>query len=140
MAKKTTELVLLFHKKTTKLVFLWPNMSQNIIKVFWVMSKIWTSKNKVFIFNQSSISELILTPSHIYLYIAHINTLMLFWPILGQRKTSLVVFLWKMRSSLVVFLATILFLIAYITPLEIILWPKWQWQLNSFSFFIKKYN
>ena len=28
MAKKTTELVLLFHKKTSKLVFLWPNMGQ----------------------------------------------------------------------------------------------------------------
>ena len=26
MAKKTTELVLFFHKKTTRLVFLWPNM------------------------------------------------------------------------------------------------------------------
>ena len=40
-----------------------------------------------------------------------INTLMLFWPIFGQRKTSLVVFLWKMKKSSVVFLATILFLI-----------------------------
>ena len=28
MAKKTTELVLFFHKNITKLVFLWPNMSQ----------------------------------------------------------------------------------------------------------------
>ena len=26
VAKKTIELVFLFHKKTTKLVFLWPNM------------------------------------------------------------------------------------------------------------------
>ena len=33
MAKKTTELVLLFHKKTTKIVFLWPNMGQKSIKV-----------------------------------------------------------------------------------------------------------
>ena len=33
VAKKTTELVLLFHKKTTKLVFLWPNMSQKDINV-----------------------------------------------------------------------------------------------------------
>ena len=33
VAKKTTELVLLFHKKTTKLVFLWPNMSQKCFKV-----------------------------------------------------------------------------------------------------------
>ena len=33
VAKKTTELVLLFHKKTTKLVFFWPNMSQNSFKV-----------------------------------------------------------------------------------------------------------
>ena len=33
VAKKTTELVLLFHKKTTKLVFLWPDMSQKSFKV-----------------------------------------------------------------------------------------------------------
>ena len=33
VAKKTTELVLLFHKNITKLVFLWPNMSQKSIKV-----------------------------------------------------------------------------------------------------------
>ena len=33
VAKKTTELVLLFRKKTTELVFLWPNMSQKSIKV-----------------------------------------------------------------------------------------------------------
>ena len=33
VAKKTTELVLLFHKKTTKLVFLRPNMTQKSIKV-----------------------------------------------------------------------------------------------------------
>ena len=33
VTKKTTELVLLFHKNITKLVFLWPNMSQKNIKV-----------------------------------------------------------------------------------------------------------
>ena len=33
LAKKKTELLLLFHKNTTKLVFLWPNMGQNSIKV-----------------------------------------------------------------------------------------------------------
>ena len=33
MAKKTTELFLLFHKNITKLVFLWPNMGQKSIKV-----------------------------------------------------------------------------------------------------------
>ena len=33
VAKKTTELVLLFHKKTTKLFFLVPNMGQKNIKV-----------------------------------------------------------------------------------------------------------
>ena len=32
----------------------------------------------------------------------YINTLMLFWPILGQMKTSLVVFLWKRRTSSVI--------------------------------------
>ena len=47
-----------------------------------------------------------------------------FWGILGQRKTSLVVFLWKKRTSLVVFLATILFLMTYIRLLEIILTKK----------------
>ena len=52
------------------------------------------------------------------------TTFMLFWFILGQRKTSLVVFLWKRKTSWVVFLATILFLMAYIRPLEIILAKK----------------
>ena len=33
VAKKTTELVHLFHKNKTKLVFLWPNMSQKSFKV-----------------------------------------------------------------------------------------------------------
>ena len=33
LAKKTTELVLLFHKNITKLVFLRPNMSQKSFKV-----------------------------------------------------------------------------------------------------------
>ena len=52
------------------------------------------------------------------------STLMLFWLILGQRKISLVAFLWKNRTSSVVFLTTMLFLIAYIRPLEIILTKK----------------
>ena len=60
------------------------------------------------------------------------STLMLFWLILEQGKTIFVVFLWKRRTSS----ATILFLMAYIRPLEIISWPKRQ--LSSFSFFIKK--
>ena len=33
VVKKTTELVLLFHKKTTNLIFLWPNMGQLTFKV-----------------------------------------------------------------------------------------------------------
>ena len=33
VTKKTTELVLRFHKKTTKLVFLWPNISKTSIRV-----------------------------------------------------------------------------------------------------------
>ena len=44
--------------------------------------------------------------------ITRFNTLMLFWPILGKRKTSLVVFVWKRRISSVVFLASTLFLMA----------------------------
>ena len=40
VAKKTTELVLLFHKKTTKLVFLWPNIDQKCFKVLSVKDKI----------------------------------------------------------------------------------------------------
>ena len=39
-AKKTTELVLLFHKKTTELVFPWPNMGQKCFKVLINMSLI----------------------------------------------------------------------------------------------------
>ena len=33
VAKKTTELVLFFHKNITKLISLWPNMGQKCIKV-----------------------------------------------------------------------------------------------------------
>ena len=47
-----------------------------------------------------------------YLLYNPLNTLMIFWHILGQRKNSLVVFLWKRKTSLIVFLATILFLMA----------------------------
>ena len=35
--------------------------------------------------------------------IININTLMIFWLILGQKKTSLVIFLWKRRTSLLSF-------------------------------------
>ena len=44
VAKKTTELVLLFHKKTTKLVFFWPNMGQKNIKVLinYKLTNIWS--------------------------------------------------------------------------------------------------
>ena len=54
------------------------------------------------------------TDSMLTYYLLHpcFNTLKHNWPILGQRKTRLVVFLWKRRRSLVVFLATILFLMA----------------------------
>ena len=52
------------------------------------------------------------------------DTLKHFWSILGQRKTSLVIFLWRRRTSSVVFVATILFLMAYIRPLEIIVAKK----------------
>ena len=44
VAKKTTELVLLFHKNLTKLVFLPPNMSQKnfkvLIKYFFIILSI----------------------------------------------------------------------------------------------------
>ena len=33
VAKKITELVLLFHKNITKLIFLWPNVGQKSFKV-----------------------------------------------------------------------------------------------------------
>ena len=39
VAKKTTEIVLLFHKNTTKLLFLWPNMGQKIIKVLIITTR-----------------------------------------------------------------------------------------------------
>ena len=42
VAKKTTELVLLFHKKTTKLIFFWSNMSQICFKVL-----IWLFKSNI---------------------------------------------------------------------------------------------
>ena len=37
----------------------------------------------------------------------------LFWPALGQRKTSLLIFLWKRRTISIVFLATKLFIMAW---------------------------
>ena len=40
MAKKTTKLILFFHKNKTKLVFLWPNMSQKSFKVLTIKIKI----------------------------------------------------------------------------------------------------
>ena len=49
--------------------------------------------------------------NHLITIILTINTFKQNWPILAQRKTSLIVFLWK-RTSLVLFLATILFLMA----------------------------
>ena len=60
-----------------------------------------------------------------------LNTLKHNWPILDQRKTSLVVFLWKRRTCSVVFLATILF--------QIIIWKyyygqkKNNWTRSPFS-------
>ena len=60
--KKTTELVLLFNKKTTKLVF--P----------WLFGQ----------YEQKNLKVLILYCCYKINYI--INTLMFFWPILGQRK------------------------------------------------------
>ena len=44
LAKKTTELVLLFHKKTTKLVFLLPNMGQLCFKVIISLKKHFSMK------------------------------------------------------------------------------------------------
>ena len=38
VAKKTTELVLLFHNNITKLVFLWPNMDKKIFKVLKIIA------------------------------------------------------------------------------------------------------
>ena len=68
MAKKTTEIVLLFHKKTTRLVFLWPNIIQKNIKeltcnfeYFWIIGwnvnrnwrssllGVWNSRNFLFL-------------------------------------------------------------------------------------------
>ena len=54
-----------------------------------------------------------------------INTLKPFWSILGQRKASLVIFFMKKENEFsCFFLATILDLMAYIRPLEIILAKK----------------
>ena len=49
LSKKTTELVLLSHKKTTKLVFLWPILGQKSIKVIIVKSQdaVNTRTNKI---------------------------------------------------------------------------------------------
>ena len=52
-----------------------------------------------------------------------LNNLRHFYPILGQRKSSLVIFLWKMRTSSVVFLTNIISN-GLCQALKIILWPK----------------
>ena len=39
LAKKTTELVLFFHKNITKLVFLWPNTDQKCSKMLNIIIK-----------------------------------------------------------------------------------------------------
>ena len=59
----------------------------------------------------------------IYALFYYFNNLMVFWPILDQRKTSLVFFLWKRRTSSVVFWS-ILFLMAWYKTLEVILFKK----------------
>ena len=61
---------------------------------------------------------------HMYGFILILNTLKHFWLILDQKKISLVVFLWKRRTNSVVYLATILFIMAWYRPIEIILAKK----------------
>ena len=64
-----------------------------------------------------------LKKSHIYIFV--INTLKHSWLIFDQRKTSLVILLWKRRTSSVLsFFGQILFLITYIRSLEILLVKK----------------
>ena len=65
------------------------------------------------------------------IFLGSIFNNMVFWLILGQRRNLVI----KKEMGSVVFLATILFLMAYIRPLEIMLRPKIQ--RNSF-FFIKR--
>ena len=49
VAKKTTELVLLFHKKTTKLVFIWFNMNQKRTRLLnFIIFYIYFRANNVF--------------------------------------------------------------------------------------------
>ena len=91
LAKKTTDLVLLFHKNITKLVFLWPNMSQKSFKVLNISKPQYKKKQ-----------------NNLYSIYQKLNTLKHFWFILGKRKTSLVIFIWKRRTSSVVFLANII--------------------------------
>ena len=55
------------------------------------------------------------------------------WLILGQSKTILVVFLWKMRTNSVVFLATILFLMALYGHYKQYRDQKDNWTSSPFS-------
>ena len=48
LAKKTTELVLLFYKNITKLIFLWLNMDQKNFKVLNVVTELKTSSMSIF--------------------------------------------------------------------------------------------
>ena len=56
LAKKTTELVLLFQKNITKLVFLWPNLSQKCFKELIV--SIWMLINCCISWSKLHIHEL----------------------------------------------------------------------------------
>ena len=57
VAKKTTEIVLLFHKKTTKLVFLWPNMGQKHESVITIVCKVM--ENDLLFTNTTTNSNLV---------------------------------------------------------------------------------
>ena len=79
-----------------------------------------SSSNKSVIFLQSWLTKCI-------------NTLKPFWPILGQRKTSLVIFLWKRRTRSVVFLANIISNGLYQAFRNNIVAKKHNWTRSSFS-------
>ena len=63
-----------------------------------------------------------------------INTLMLFWFILDQRKSSLVVFLWRRRTSSVVFLSNIrplVIILAKKTTKLVFTWPNMSQKIKK---------
>ena len=90
-------LILVIFLPVCNFISLWS--CHNFNKLFWIV----TFTNFYALYMQISLVKKLFNHTTFLL-----NTLKLFWFILGQWKTSLVIFLWERRTSSVVFLANII--------------------------------